>query len=339
MLNPLVSIYTLIYNSENYLDSSINSIINQSYKNLEILLIVNGKSCDNSELIAKKYAEKDYRIKLIYNLGPDTSISGGRRLALDCLTGNYFTDLDHDDILPETAIEECVDIISKAGAQIVVGNIVFCERSKITALNSTKKTGVYQVYDTDAYFRKMLSEENFFMHGKMYDSTLYKNNEITIFENLRCGEDGLIDFQLTMNSARVATLADTVYYWISNPQSSTQNLSVADHFNNFRIMEFMSKKLELSRFYNEEIKYLFTAKRLTRLCNGLYKTNGRVYRKNKEEIATLLNGRNLLNKKIYNFISVNKRYKILLYAFYFNAYLGTVMSYLIRWYDGHRQNS
>lgn len=93
MSNPLVSIIVPVYNVEKYLKKCIQSIINQTYKNLEIILVDDGSS-DNSGKICDKFAQKDNRIKVIHK------INGGqadaRNAGLDVMSGEWVSFIDSD---------------------------------------------------------------------------------------------------------------------------------------------------------------------------------------------------------------------------------------------------
>ena len=102
MKEPLISIIVPIYRVEEYLDKCLSSIINQTYKNLEIILVNDG-SDDNSIKIAKKYAKKDERIKIIEE--DNKGLSCARNTGINASTGKYITFVDSDDFIEENYIE------------------------------------------------------------------------------------------------------------------------------------------------------------------------------------------------------------------------------------------
>jgi glycosyltransferase involved in cell wall biosynthesis len=113
---PLVSVIVPIYNVEIYLEKCINSIINQTYKNLEIILVDDG-SPDNCGKICDEYVLKDKRIKVIHK--PNGGLSDARNAGLDMAKGEYIGFVDSDDYIAEEMYKELVDIALKDGADIV----------------------------------------------------------------------------------------------------------------------------------------------------------------------------------------------------------------------------
>ncbi len=115
-----VSVIIPVYNVEKYLEKCLNSVINQTYKDLEILLIDDG-STDKSPEICDEYSEKDSRIKVIHK--ENGGLSDARNTALDIMTGEYLTFVDSDDYIAVDAIETLLDALKRNGADLAVGNM------------------------------------------------------------------------------------------------------------------------------------------------------------------------------------------------------------------------
>ncbi|MDI1303790.1 MAG: glycosyltransferase, partial [bacterium] len=92
--NELISIIIPIYGVEKYIDKCILSVINQTYKNLEIILVDDG-SPDNCPAICDQYAKKDSRIRVIHKI--NGGLSSARNSGIDIATGKYITFVDSDD--------------------------------------------------------------------------------------------------------------------------------------------------------------------------------------------------------------------------------------------------
>ncbi|MDR2100420.1 MAG: glycosyltransferase, partial [Campylobacteraceae bacterium] len=114
---PLVSVIVPIYNVEPYLEKCLNSIINQTYKNLEISLI-DDDSPDNSGKICDGYAAKEKRIKVIHK--QNRGLSDARNAGLDIAKGEYIAFVDSDDYIAQNTYEDLVGIAQKNTADIVV---------------------------------------------------------------------------------------------------------------------------------------------------------------------------------------------------------------------------
>jgi len=98
-MEPLLSIIVPIYNVEQYVDKCIQSILNQTYQNLEIILVDDGAT-DCSGSIADSYAAKDKRIKVFHK--ENGGLSDARNYGLDHVTGDYILFVDSDDFIENT---------------------------------------------------------------------------------------------------------------------------------------------------------------------------------------------------------------------------------------------
>ncbi|MBQ8798844.1 MAG: glycosyltransferase family 2 protein [Lachnospiraceae bacterium] len=117
----LASIIVPIYNVEKYLDECVQSLVSQSYQNIEILLIDDGAK-DKSGEIADKWAEKDERVKVIHQ--GNQGISGARNTGLRKARGEYLFFVDSDDCVKENYVEELVSAMEKENADISMSRFV-----------------------------------------------------------------------------------------------------------------------------------------------------------------------------------------------------------------------
>lgn len=116
-MNELVSVVLPIYNVEKYLDRCINSIVSQTYYNLEIILVDDG-SPDNCPLICDEWAKKDSRIKVIHKVNEGLGMA--RNTGIDNATGEYICFFDSDDYIEPDTIEVCVTAANENNAELVV---------------------------------------------------------------------------------------------------------------------------------------------------------------------------------------------------------------------------
>lgn len=109
-----ISVIVPVYNAEKTLNYCVDSIVNQTYKNLEIILVENG-STDKSLEICKAYAAKDDRVKLLVS---GKGVSKARNLGLENMTGKYFAFVDSDDYVDVTTYEKCLKKATETGADM-----------------------------------------------------------------------------------------------------------------------------------------------------------------------------------------------------------------------------
>lgn len=116
-----ITIIIPVYNVEKYLRDAIESAINQTYKNLEIIIVDDG-SKDNSGSICDEYQNKDNRIKVVHQ--ENKGLSGARNTGLDLATGKYIMFMDSDDTFDLNACQNLYNYIEKTNADYVVGNYI-----------------------------------------------------------------------------------------------------------------------------------------------------------------------------------------------------------------------
>ena len=119
--SDMISIVTTCYNLEDYIEDCLVSLINQSYENLEII-VVNDCSTDNSLSIIKKIADKDSRIKIINN---DINLGAGksRKIGIESANGDYIMLVDGDDWITSNYLKTLYDSAKSNDADIVTGHL------------------------------------------------------------------------------------------------------------------------------------------------------------------------------------------------------------------------
>ena len=135
----LISIIIPVYNVEQYLSRCIDSVINQTYKNLEIILIDDGSTDDSGE-ICDEYALKDNRIKVMHK--QNGGVSSARNEGLDISKGNYIGFIDSDDFIEKDMYEFLYDLLTKNNCDISCCNKFIFKDNKFIASKSFPKGNV-----------------------------------------------------------------------------------------------------------------------------------------------------------------------------------------------------
>lgn len=212
-MKDLISIIVPVYNVEDYLPECIESIINQTYKNIEIILVDDG-STDRSGIICDYYAKKDQRIIVIHK--KNTGVANSRNIGIDIAKGDYIFFVDSDDMLDITVIDQMLKISYDYGADMVCaecfpidedGNIISCDglQEKIYIMDSNEAMRYYAQRDWAPWNRLM----------KM---SLHKNIK---FPNYRIHEDEAIKFKLLDKCNTIAHLNKRTYYYRQREGSIT----------------------------------------------------------------------------------------------------------------------
>lgn len=134
--NPIISIIVPVYNIEKYIENCIKSIIDQTYKNLEIILINDG-STDNSSNICDIWKKKDKRIQVIHQ--ENQGLSAARNAGIKKANGEYILFVDGDDIIADTMIQFLVETIQKSGS-----DCAFCQYEMIQETENKVKESTFE---------------------------------------------------------------------------------------------------------------------------------------------------------------------------------------------------
>jgi glycosyltransferase involved in cell wall biosynthesis len=170
-MEPLISIIVPIFNVEKYIDKCINSIINQTYRNLEIVLVNDGSE-DNCGSICDEYAEIDSRIKVIHK--ENGGLSDARNVAIEITTGDYITFIDSDDFVESDYVEYLYKLIQKYSADISICNINKTFEEKYKEENIAND--IHHVYTEQEAIEQMLYQKLFDVSAcaKLYKAELFK---------------------------------------------------------------------------------------------------------------------------------------------------------------------
>lgn len=122
MMSTLVSIIIPVYNLEDYIENCLNSVVNQTYRELEILCIDDGSTDKSAEKI-KAFAERDSRVKYLYQ--ENAGVSAARNKGLDEATGEYVMFVDGDDYIHFQTVEILLKEITQSGYNMVCANYTF----------------------------------------------------------------------------------------------------------------------------------------------------------------------------------------------------------------------
>ncbi len=170
-MEPLICIIVPIYNVEKYIHKCINSIIHQTYKHLEIILVDDG-SKDNCGAICDEYAEIDSRIKVLHK--ENGGLSDARNFAIDIVTGDYITFIDSDDFVEADYVEYLYKLIQKYSADISICNINKTCEEQYKGENIT--SDIQHVYTEQEAIEQMLYQKLFDVSAcaKLYKAELFK---------------------------------------------------------------------------------------------------------------------------------------------------------------------
>ncbi len=205
--NIKLSIIVPVYNVESYIKKGIDSLIGQTYKDLEIILVDDG-STDSSGLICDEYASNDSRIKVIHK--PNGGIVSARKAGISVATGEYAVNFDPDDWIEKEAYECVIDIIKEHNADIVVFGMKkeFSDFIEEQPVQMTK--GYYLKNQFWKSFCQNVSENYFFTQpmlmsqcDKVVRTELFKKHENNCSEELKKNVDDAVMFPMLLDMGSI----------------------------------------------------------------------------------------------------------------------------------------
>ena len=229
MNNILVSIIIPVYNSEAFLDKCIQSAINQSYKNIEVILVDDG-SIDSSGEICDNYSSIDNRVKTIHK--NNGGLVSSRKTGLKASNGEYVLYIDGDDWIELNLIENYVNQVTKFNADVVVSSHIVNLEGREDILMNFLPSGVYDkdklnsiVYPKMLYAGKF-SQFGIFSYswGKLYKKELLLKNQLKVDENITIGEDALCLYPTLLDANTLVILEQPGYHYRQRADSLIKTL-------------------------------------------------------------------------------------------------------------------
>ena len=218
-----ITIIVPVYNVEHYLDKCLDSLINQTYKNLEIIVINDG-SIDNSGIICQEYAQKDNRI--VYIEKENGGQSEARNMGLDRMTGSYVTFVDSDDWIELDYVEILYKKITEYQADIAVGNYYsFNETEGMYYFHIFGDSYHEKVYDNVSIFENLYESQEMksfaliSVCGKLYKADLVKHLR---FDIGKLGEDGYLNQKIYLLAEKTIYLNKGLYAYRQREGSSSR---------------------------------------------------------------------------------------------------------------------
>lgn len=304
-MNDLISIIVPVYNVEKYLRRCIDSIVAQTYKNLEIILIDDG-STDGSAAICDEYAKKDSRIVVIHK--KYGGVSDARNVGVDNAKGNYLGFVDSDDYIKEDMYEYLYNNLIKYGADIsVCGVIDEAEYGEFTGI----PTNFYYVtedtvFDSEKATKLLIEDKTIDSHlwDKLYRKRLFENVHFPIGKRF---EDMFVAYLPMSKAEKVVLLPESKYYYVRRSSSISFTMP---RLNLQHIFEAYLKRLDFVEKNHKDILDIALSKAVTAGINIYnYNLKENCYEdKTIESVTDLLQGYSF---EIYNNGLIEKKFKIM----------------------------
>lgn len=248
MEDKKVSIAIPIYNVENYLDRCVKSIVNQTYKNLEIILVDDG-STDGCGKICDEWVKKDNRIKVVHK--SNGGLSSARNAGLANATGDYIMFEDSDDWIEAELVERCVKRIENDKSDIVIFGYRKVDEQGKTMWDFTFGNETYSKNEIIEDLHKRILEMSYgYAWNKLYDLKFLKESGLEFDSSIIDREDLVFNMQLLSHIRKISYLEYVGYNYLQRNTSLLHNSNLARLKN---INTFCDKMCEI-KFENEEVE-------------------------------------------------------------------------------------
>ena len=248
MQQPLISVLVPIYRIDKYLGICIESLLNQTYKNLEIILVDDG-SPDRCPEICDLYARKDSRIKVVHK--ENGGLVSARKAGMQVATGKYIGYVDGDDWVGPGFFHALYSSISESNADIAIAGFsrdLFASTQNI--LNAVP-SGVYEGAILEDVKKQMISFGDFYSHGittylwnKLFRRGIVAKWQMSVDERISIGEDAAVVYPAIMDCNKIIITDNCAYHYRQREDSMLKKSS--PHSEEFQKVMYLNEYLKYS---------------------------------------------------------------------------------------------
>lgn len=269
----MISVIVPIYNMEKYLKRCLDSIVNQTYSDLEIILINDG-SKDNSKEICDDYAKKDKRIRVIHK--DNEGVSAARNDGIDAANGEYLAFVDSDDYIAPDMIERLYNNTKAYNADISICD--FCATTDTNCVG-TKSNSVVSM-NADLAIKHLYIDADIgfvILWGKLFRKEIF--DEIRLPKGIKCAEDNYISYKLLYKANTITFEKSKLYMYFQRADSETKTFdsSSAEDFKAFGEQMLFWKKENRMDFHRMCFVRCFKRLLLTLDCASNYAKSADFY--------------------------------------------------------------
>lgn len=254
----LVSVIVPVYNVEKYIKKCIDSLLNQTFTFVELILIDDG-STDMSSQICDEYAARDSRVRVVHQ--DNQGVSAARNTALDMVRGQYVAFVDGDDYVACTFLETLVGGMQE-NSMAVCGFVRVKEKEKIPYVQTAReKNGKEQGFHIRHYERADFIEEvlcNNYIGGycwnKMFKTSIIRQYSIKMREELSIGEDMVFVIEYMKHCTGGCYITAPLYYYRLNVESALQKMYTTGTFDEKKLCNMAAADRIKEMLYDENEK-------------------------------------------------------------------------------------
>lgn len=267
--NPLVSVIIPVYNVEPYIEKCLFTVINQTYKYLEII-VVNDGSTDGSESIILKFQKEDKRI--IYIKKENGGLGAARNTGIEAASGKYICFVDSDDWVDLDYIKTMLRTAIIDKSEIVICNMIY-QYLDGKVKPRTPKIYYHEIIDAREGLRREFIGKQYKFHvpNKFYKSDLFKNHFIRFPEN-KIYEDVFTTYKLILEATSISLIPENLYFYLQNRSGSIMNSEIepqrfTDMFE--ALCQIISNERIIKMELKDELQWLYSTHVIS-LANYVY---------------------------------------------------------------------
>lgn len=215
-----LSIIIPVYNVEAYLPATIDSVLSQTFRDFELILVVDGAT-DRSGEICDRYAAKDVRVKVIHQ--KNAGVSAARNAGVAAARGEYIGFTDSDDIIETDMYQVLLELAQRYGAQVVQ-----CQHDRASGLNGSNRSTEPEVMDGSAFVRRLFTKTGGVYTNQVSLCTKIFKRELfdgIIFPVGQVYEDEQETYKLCLKAKTLVETPDILYHYIKRENSIITGIS------------------------------------------------------------------------------------------------------------------
>lgn len=252
--NILISVIIPVYNVDKFLHRCVDSIIAQTYKNFEIILIDDG-SDDSSGLICDDYAFKYKNIDVYHQ--KNQGVVSAREKGIYSAKGKYLSFIDADDWVESYFLQSLIENIEKYNADIVIEGYCKDIKEKNRKVKNHIEAGIYEAETRALFYKEMLQCNTFYEFGvepflwnKLFKRDLFIDCMEGMDDKISEAEDAALVFPYLLHSNRIVVTGDCLYHYVYR-KSSVTNERKFNYFDNIsRLFLYLNRKFQETDYYD-----------------------------------------------------------------------------------------
>ena len=239
----LVSFIVPIYYVEKYIEKCVKSILEQDYKNIEVILVDDG-SPDGSPKLIDKFKKMDSRVIVLHK--PNGGVSSARNAGIDIAKGEYILFIDGDDLIESDYVSYFINLVKTFDLPIGMNKNFYSVYNKV----SSEK--IYSIDSLKAMEWIYLGNIFVAVWNKIYKTSFLKENNIRFDENIWYGEGMLFNIECLQYIDAIAVGEKCVYHQTQNPNSAMRKFNLESNFCGIKSLDIQRKHWKKQ---NEKVRH------------------------------------------------------------------------------------